>query len=463
MTAKTSDRHASSFRDPSGFVFTSDGKLYRQVNQHYKDDYDQLLSSGLYVRLTEKQMLVLHREVSISSPENQFAYKVIEPDLIPFINYPFEWCFSQLKDAALLTLTVLLEALDAGMILKDASCYNVQFCKGKPILIDTLSFEVYREGEPWIGYRQFCQHFLAPLALMVHKDVRLAKLLAVHIDGIPLDLASSVLPAKTWLDYRLLTHIHLHSRCQTQANGQGSKDAKQNQLPLTSLKALIDDLRSAISNLKLSSLDSTWVSYEKNNNYEQVSVEAKKKLVGEYLQNTNARVVLDLGANTGEYSRLASTLAELVVSADFDHNSVETNYRRCVESCNSKMLPLVIDLNNPSPAIGFANSERSSFIERGKSDAVMALALVHHLAIANNVPLNMIAQLFAELGKYLIIEFVPKEDSQVQILLSSRKDIFADYTQDGFEKAFLPYFAIEQVAKIGSSSRSLYLMKALIS
>ncbi|MBX9879358.1 MAG: hypothetical protein K2Y22_12935 [Candidatus Obscuribacterales bacterium] len=453
---KTIEKLSSSFRDPSGFVFLKDGRLYRQINQSYKDNYDLLLSSKLYDSLIENKQLIPHEEVSVEPFDAKQAYKVVQPQEVPFISYPFEWCFSQLKDAALLTMDVVLAALDAGMILKDASAYNVQFLNGKPILVDTLSFEKYIDGQPWIGYRQFCQHFLAPLALMAYKDTRLSKFSAVYIDGIPMDLASSLLPGSTWFNHRLLTHLHLHSRWQGQSGENSGKPSAK--MPKEALKALLQDVRSSVAELKVRSVHSVWADYTQNNNYEAVSSAHKKKLAAQFLEKINPKTVMDLGANTGDYSRLAST-STLVVSADLDHDSVEMNYNRCLSEGRRNILPMVVDLTNPTASLGFENKERLSFLERGKADFVMALALIHHMAIANNVPLAKIAQFFSSMAPYLLVEFVPKDDSQVERLLQSREDIFPDYTQEGFEAAFKEYYSIVDAVDIEGSKRRLYLLK----
>jgi hypothetical protein len=214
--SETHTKNAASFRDPSGFVFLRDGVIYRQVNRVYQNNYDHFIRSGLWDKLVEDGLLIAHSEVELEQSATGTAYKVIEPALIPFISYPYEWCFSQLKDAGLLTLEIQLKALEFGMSLKDCSAYNIQFNQGKPIFIDTLSFEMYREGQPWVAYRQFCQHFLAPLVLMSQTDIRLQQLLRIYIDGVPLDLASSLLPARSWLNFAWLSHIHMHAKSQKQ-------------------------------------------------------------------------------------------------------------------------------------------------------------------------------------------------------------------------------------------------------
>src|SRR3989344_836563 len=206
-------RVAASFRDPSGFVFSKNGVIYRQVNKEYAANYDRLMQSGLYQELVSKNLLIPHEEVR-GEKLPAAAHNIIRPEQVPFISYPYEWCFSELKDAALLTLKIQRIALRSGMCLKDASAYNVQFKNGKPILIDTLSFETYRSGAPWVAYRQFCEHFLVPLALMSRSEIRLGGLMRVYPNGIPLDLASKLLPWRSWFSPALFFHLHLHSKSQ---------------------------------------------------------------------------------------------------------------------------------------------------------------------------------------------------------------------------------------------------------
>ena len=205
-------RDRASFRDPSGFVFRRGGVLYRQVNPPYREDYDHLMSSGLYEALASDGLLVAHVERPSVPPHEPGAYRILQPDPVPFLSYPYEWCFGALKAAALLTLEIQRRALAHEMVLKDASAYNVQFMGSRPLFIDTLSFARYQPGRPWVAYRQFCEHFLAPLLLISRVDPRLGRMQAVHLDGIPLDLASRLLPGRTWLRLSPLLHVHLHAR-----------------------------------------------------------------------------------------------------------------------------------------------------------------------------------------------------------------------------------------------------------
>ncbi len=449
---------AGSFRDPSGFVFAENGHIHRQVNHVYKDDYDLLMSSGLYEKLVASELLIPHEEVDIDLARTGDAYKVLKPQPIPFVSYPYEWCFSELKDAALATLAVQKRAFEHGMVLKDSSAFNIQFLQGKPVLIDTLSFEKYREGMPWVAYRQFCQHFLAPLALMSCRDVRLGQLLRIHIDGIPLDLASRLLPMRTRLRFSLLAHIHLHARSQKRHEGE-TVDIERRKVSRLGFRGIIDSLGSAVKKLSWKPAGTEWAEYYEETNYSPEALDAKARLVGRVLDKTDAKVVWDLGANTGRFSRVASGRGFLTISFDVDPAAVEKNYLDCKADGETRVLPLLSDLTNPTPGIGWENEERSSLLERGPADTVLALALIHHLAISNNLPLDRIARFFSGLCRFLVVEWVPKSDSQVQRLLATREDIFVNYTREGFERAFTAHFTLDESVAITDTQRTLYLMR----
>jgi ribosomal protein L11 methylase PrmA len=452
---------AGSFRDPSGFVFSQDGVIYRQVNRQYAEDYDLLMSSRLYEGLVELGLLVAHLEVGLTAPVPEIAYRIIRPEVVPFISYPYEWSFSQLKDAALVLLRIQQHALSAGMCLKDCSAYNVQFHSGRPLLIDTLSFERYREGEPWVAYRQFCQHFLAPLALMSYTDIRLSQLLRVHIDGIPLDLASKLLPWRTRLILPLLLHLHLHARGQAPRKKDGSRTIRRTK-PFSRLAmiALTDDLRASVRRLVWKGARSTdWAGYAGDlSHYSGQAIEEKKRFVAEAIDQLSPRTLWDLGANQGMYSRIASERGTHTVSFDLDPGCVELNYLKVRDKKEQNLLPLVMDLFNPSPGIGWANSERMSLLCRGPADMALALALLHHLAISNNAPLHHIAEFLARTCRSLVVEFVPKSDAKALQLLAGRQDVFADYTEERFREAFSSQFNIIREQRVPGSERTLYLM-----
>lgn len=451
---------SGSFRDPSGFVFTTDGSLYRQVNLVFADEYDACVSSGLYDDLVTSRLLVAHRDVGVAFAAAPEAHTVIEPERIPFISYPYEWSFGQLKDAALLTLDVQQRALARGFVLRDASAYNVQFQDGRPLFIDTLSFERYEEGRPWHAYKQFCEHFLMPLALMSARDVRLGRLQREYLDGIPLDLGSALLPARTWARPSMLLHLHLHARAMRRYESKSvAQVTGTRSISKRALTGLVTSLRDAVQSLDWRPAGTQWADYTTDNNYSGHAIDGKRRMVRDFVAAAAPHTVWDLGGNTGMFSRVAREIAESVVCFDIDPAAVELNYREVRKRGETGLLPLQLDLMNPSPANGWAHEERLSLEERGPVDLVMALALVHHLAIANNIPLARVAESFARLGRSLVIEFVPKSDSQVERLLMNREDIFPDYTIEGFERAFEPHWSIESKQHIAESERTLYLMR----
>lgn len=452
---------SSSFRDPSGQVFRNAGRLFRQVNKSYAKQYEKLIDSGLYESLLNAGLIVPHTEADIELALSDDVFKVLAPQEIDFVSYPWEWCFSALKDAALATLKIQMIALDHGMVLKDASAFNIQFYQSRPIFIDTLSFETYREGEPWVAYRQFCQHFLAPLYLICLCDYRLLKLMRVYIDGIPLDLASSLLPARSWLKYSVLAHIHLHAKAQGRYAdiGKGKKDREEVSVSLFGQRALLDGLQNCIEKLQWRHSQSEWGDYYQDTNYADSAVASKSQIINACLDQIPERGgLLDLGSNTGIFSQLGVTKGFQVIAMDVDEVAVELCYLRSRSEAGNCMLPLVQDLSNPTPSVGWSHSERMSLMERGPVKVIMALALIHHLAISNNVPLTQCAEFLCQLGEYLIIEFVPKSDSQVERLLRTRKDIFSEYTQLGFEAAFSQYFEILYKEPVVDSSRYIYLL-----
>jgi SAM-dependent methyltransferase len=461
-------RIGSSFRDPSGFLFTNAGTLYRQIQPVYAEHYELLRTSGLYDALVAESLLIPHSEVALDLAAQPGAFRVIRPERVPIVSLPYEWCFGQLRAAALLTLRIQQLAIQHGMVLKDASAFNVQFRGTSPVFVDTLSFERLKDGEPWIAYRQFCQHFLAPLALEALVDIRLRDLVRSCLDGVPLDLASRLLPRRTWLRPWVAMHIHMHARSiarfastSTGSRGGASTRFARGRVSRAGLDGLIAHLIDAVTALEWSPGGTEWADYETTHGYDANAQTAKREIVERYLKQTRPALVFDLGANTGDYSRLARSVGSQVVAIDGDPSAVERAYQRLSAEKETGIIPLWIDLTNPSPAQGWAHREWLSLEGRGPADMVLALALVHHLAIGNNVPLTDIASFASKLGRRIIIEWVPKQDAQVQRLLTSREDVFADYHEDGFAAAMGKFFHIDERIPVGSTGRALYLMTAL--
>jgi hypothetical protein len=458
-------RAAGSFRDPAGYVVHSDDAIYRLLMPAGRESYEQLMASGLYARLTESGLLVPHEEVTQPGVLDRSAWRAIKPKHLPLVTYPYEWSFSAWRDAALLTLRIQRLALQHGMMLKDASAFNIQFEGCRPIFIDTLSIERLKPG-PWRAYRQFCQQFLAPLALMAYRDVRLGRLFRVHPEGIPLDLASTLLPSRTWARPGVLLHVHLHALAETRLRssratrrtGPAGPGGAKGMRPTHQNEALLDSLERAIRALSWTPAGG-WTSYERETpSYSERAMSHKLGIVDAWLSRLRPQQVWDLGANTGRFSRLALKHGAYTVALDEDPGCVEMLYRREREAGEGRLLPLVVDLAAPSPALGWAHEERSALADRGPADLLLALAIVHHLAIGRGIPFAQIAQYFARLGRTLIIEFVPGDDPLAQPLLQRAPDHAAGYTQQAFEDAFARQFRIEESVSITDSMRSLYLM-----
>jgi hypothetical protein len=460
-------RDPGSFRDPSGFVFSHDGRIYRQINAGYEQAYVRLRDSQLFDELTRDGLLVPSDEVPLRLDHAPAAYAVLAPQKIAFISYPFEWCFSQLKAAALLTLDIQRRALERGLVLRDASAYNVQFLGTRPIFIDTLSFGVLSPDEPWVAYRQFCQHFLAPLALIASVHPSLGQLSRVHLDGIPLDVARQLLPARLRWRPGVMMHIAMHARSAAAASGNQHRAApsaqKAGRMGKTALLALTDSLRRTVEGLRWDPPPTLWSTYRDHANYSAQGNDHKAQAVGEALEQLCAGrthpVVWDLGANDGIYSRIAASAGATVVSFDLDPVVVEHHMRACLTQPSPSILPLVQDLTNPTPAFGWRHAERRSLLDRGPADVALALALVHHLVIGGGVPLAEVVRFFAAACRHLVIEFVPKTDSQVARMLALREDTFADYSQSGFERAFERSFRQISATPLRDTERTLYVME----
>lgn len=457
MTKKNiKNRELSSFRDPAGYIYYENNNVIRRVNKEYFPQYEHLMTSGLYEELVKNGYLINHEEI-----EKKQDYLLLKVKKVPFISYPYEWCYDELKDAALLTLKIQEIALKYNMILKDASAYNIQFLNGQAIFIDTLSFDFYEEGMPWGAYGQFVRHFMAPMLLNTYVDERCSNLLKNYIDGFPIDLVNNLLKNRGGFTAKM--HIKWHSQS-IDKNNNNAKAMKKMNISKTSIINMNSMMQRQINKLHRKNTNTEWDNYYQVTNYCESSDNSKVKLVKEFLSKISFNkdsLLYDLGSNDGKYSRIAQEYCSNIISFDIDNNCVNRNYLNGKNEENSHILPLILDLNNPSSAIGFGCEERKSINERGPATCVMALALIHHIVISNNVPFSSAANWLTKLGQYLIIEFVPKEDSQVEKLLKTRRDIFDEYNQKKFEEIFSQYYKIIQKEHIKNSQRILYLLQVI--
>ena len=449
--------HPSSYRDSSGFIFEKEGTIYRQVNISFKEHFDHFTESGCYKHLCEKGLLVPHEQINQNLTSGSNYYTTLKPEKISFISYSYEWSFDMLKDAALLTLQLVKEVLSFGMILKDATPYNIQWHKGRFKFIDTLSFEKFKEV-PWIGYRQFCENFLGPLLIMHYSKTPLPQLLLAWPEGIPIAVIKSLLPKRSRFSLHTYLHVHLHAdiSARKQVNSENIKPFSKQKL-----LNLISSLELLISKLKLPDQKSNWSGYYEEASEREGYLEEKKKIINGWIGELQPAIktAADIGANEGEFSKLLAEKNIRTLSVDFDPYCINRLYTSIKRNGEKNIQPLILDISNPSPAIGVNNEERNSFINRTNADVVLALALIHHLVIGKNITFNMIADFFYRLTQYLIIEFVTIQDEKVLCMLKQKTSSFSNYDEQHFESSFTRYFSIEKKESISGSSRTLYLMK----
>ncbi|PRP68193.1 nodulation protein NoeA [Nonlabens agnitus] len=447
----------ASYRDPSGFVFMDSGVLKRQINPVFFEEYDAAVNSGIYEKLFEKGWLIQHQE------ESRDEEKIIlVPDQIPFINYPYEWCFTQYKHAAQLTLRLQMFLLEHGFSLKDASAFNITFHKGKPVFIDTLSIERYKEMEPWRALQQFEQHFFGVLLLAETRGARYLKTVSHQINGVDLKETAKLLSWKTRFHPVIYPNIHLMAK--NDSGHSSSSPAKSPEISKESQLKILKVLEMHIAGMSLAE-STEWTAYYNQTNYDQASFQRKKELIQQWSNDLNVKTAIDLGGNDGTFARELSASIEQIIVSDIDQAAIDHCYQTELESSHNRILPLVIDLMQPSPAIGFGNEERESFTDRIiklQPELSLALALIHHITLTGNVPFEMSATYFAQISEYLIIEFPDREDSWVQFILDSKRDarhLFEDYGLSAFAKAYSKHYHFDKQQIIEGTHRTLFLMR----
>lgn len=455
----TNTRHSSSFRDPSGYIFIDEGIVKRCILPLYFQQYQALKERNIFETLSKAGLLIKHSEISASDIEI-----IIEPEQIPFITFPYEWSFNQYKEAALLTLKIQKYSLEHNFSLKDASAFNVTFHKGKAVFIDTLSFDFYEENTPWRAYKQFITHFLGPLVLAHFHGAQSLKLMSNFIDGIPIKMLASLLPFKTKFNPFLYANIHLLAKFEDKHNEDYKGEVKQTQLSKKAQLNIISSLYDYIKKLSLKE-QSEWGNYYKKTNYSDSAFTEKANIINTWIVNLKPKSIIDIGGNDGTFVRQINHIFDLALVCDIDNNAVDFNHKTLKSNKERNMLPFVLDVLNPSPAIGFENKERQSFLDRIKTfapETTLALAVIHHMTLSGNVPFEMSAHFFASCSEHLILEFPKREDSWVKRLLNTKGEFishFDFYTIENFESAYLKYFSIIEKQPIENSQRVMFLLR----
>jgi SAM-dependent methyltransferase len=459
MNASPHNRDPASFRDPDSTVFHRDGGVYRGLSASGLEDWQLLRDSPLFGRLVDDGRLVATEEADVAI--DGFA-AVLRHERVPFVSYPYEWPFEMLRDAALLQLDLLLEALAEGLTLKDATPYNVQWSGTKPVFIDVGSFERARTGEPWAGYRQFCMLYLYPLLVQAYRGLDFQPLLRGRVDGIPPAACRAVLGWRDVFRRGVLAHVLLHSRLEARHDADGSavrQDLSKSGFGDELIRANVTRLRRLVAGLRPRAPRPEWADYG-GGDYTAGDAERKAAFVGAAVAQVRPGLVWDLGCNDGRFSRIAAEHAPYVLALDAEHAVVDALYRELRQEGNRAILPLVFDVADPSPALGWRGRERPTLIDRGRPGLVLALALVHHLAITRNVPLQEIVDWLAELGGALVIEFPTPEDARVQGLLARKTaGVEIPYDRDGFERSLERRFDVVRREELAGGARQLYFAR----
>ena len=451
-----------SFRDPSASVFTFEGRIIRKINKVGNEKIELFATSKILEESIKQKYLIDTWIVEEQDLKKKFNSDfLLEHKKIPFISYPYEWSFEQLKDAALHHLDFNIFLLEKNFQLSDATAYNIQFIGNKPIFIDAMSIEKYEEGSNWNGHNQFCQQFLNPLIINSRKNIFHNNWYRGNIEGISNIDTCKVLNIFQKLNPTILLNTVLPAYFENKNKNKNIDELKllkndKKNFNKNSYLWMLKNLKRFISKIKKSNEKTFWKDYDIDNTYSNEQFETKKEIVTNFIKKNKLKILCDLGCNTGEYSEISiNNGCNQVIGFDYDQGALIKSYLRAKRK-NLDFLPLYLDATNPSSNIGWKQTERFGLLERCDFDGMIALAFEHHLAIAKNIPLKDLIEWFISIAPKGLIEFVPKEDETVKIMLKFRKDIFPDYTEENFQNLLLKKAKIIQIHEIKNSFRKIY-------
>lgn len=465
--ASVPTRDSGSFRDPDGYVFRQGNRIIRAIMPAMHTQFAKMYDSGVLQRLADKGLLIGCQQIDADDlarsdfigARGETAAALYEHPEVPMLSYPYEWTFTQLKDAAIGHLELQIEALNEGYVLSDATAYNMQFVNGRPIHIDVLSVQPYEEGQHWSGYNQFCRQFLLPLLIEAWGGVSYQAMYRGSIDGISFKDALAILPKrKLFTSLTAFSHVYLHGKSVTAPSSSdfGNLNRKATQLNKSNYLAILEQLQIFLKNLKSAHRsNSYWNSYATANSYSDEMRETKLSFVRAWAEREKPGLIWDIGGNTGDFSRAAlEGGASCSIVLDSDTDSLEFLYNTHTRS-GAAILPLRMNLSDPSADIGWNQVERKGLMSRSNADGMLALAVIHHLVIGSNLPLNEVVDWFLDIAPTGVIEFVPKQDPMVQQLLNLRRDIFSDYTEERFRALITRRKTIVSEHRFDSNGRML--------
>ena len=449
-----------SFRDRTSRVFYRDGAVLRGLNAHAAQEWEVLNTKPFFQQFMTAGKLVQTEQVEPRDKQWDEQWTIVlKHRAIPFISYPYEWPFSMLQDAALLTLELQAAALRADMTLKDATPFNIQWSGSQPVFIDIPSFERLRPGEPWVGYRQFCQLFLYPLFLQAYKDLPFQPWLRGNLEGIEPAQCAQLMSFSDVLRPGILSHVILQAKAQSsyaQTDRNLKKDLRQAGFHTALIQANVGRLQKQVAKLTWKQTRSTWSGYTDALPYTDSEQAQKVDFVRRVTHSRHWPLVWDLGCNTGAFSRIAAENADYVLAMDVDALVIERLYCDLKQAQARKILPLISNVADPAPNLGWRGLERKALVARGTPDLTLCLALLHHVVISAHIPLGEFISWLASLGTALVIEFVTRDDPMVQTLLRHKADHYADYDLEYFERCLADGFEIDQQETLEAGTRRLY-------
>lgn len=451
---------AGSFRDPSSRVWRDGDHIRRGLDATAAADFERVAASRFFTSAMADGSVVGTRTVERASPDGREWATVLEHDRVPVITYAHEWSFSMLQDAALLTLRLVRAAIDEDITTKDATAYNVQFVGARPVFIDVPSFEPYRAGEAWWGYRQFCQMFLFPLMFTAYKDLPHQPWMRGAVDGITPEHARRVLEGRRAGHKGFLSHVWLHAKADarfTDSSADTVDEMKKAGYKKELYVATIDRLITLVEGLEWGRSESTWGDYSQRGHYQSKELLLKADFVRRVAGQSARDQVWDIGANDGMFSRIAAEHSTTVLAMDADDLVVDRLYRELRADGTTGIVPMYMNFADPSPGIGWNGTERPPLPARSQPDLILALAVIHHLALTHNVPTAAILDNFASLDSEVVLEIPTENDQMVKTLMRHKRAGTHDaYTLEAIESQIADRFEVRSREELPGGSRVIF-------